>query len=189
MSKGCKMKWEGDAALGKIERVALEVLWLAGQDMVTQATNEVPLDTGTLRRSGVVTVDSPPQAATVFAEAQKGKGNKSKSAKDKESPAPAAKNAKRPCVVVSYNTPYAIKLHETLWTPRNWKYSSWKRSKRKDALSRSVKLDDNDEVLYLEKIPKPAVGRNKWIERAIPKIGERMRSGVYLRRAKKKVGL
>ena len=189
MSSGCKLKWEGDKVMSTIERIALEALWFAGQDAITQSLNDVPLDTGTLRRSGVVTVDAPPQAAAVYSEAQSGKGRKSDSVKDKESPAPTPANKRSPKVVASYNTPYAIRLHETTWKPRAWKYSSWKRSIRKDAMSRSVKLDDKDNALYLEKIPKPAVGRNKWLERAIPTVLKRMQSGVYLRRAKKKVGL
>lgn len=166
MSKGCKLKWEGDKVMSKIERVALEALWLAGQDAITQSMNNVPLDTGTLRRSGVVTVDSPPEAREVYEGARSGSGKYSDSARDKDSSAPFSANKRRPKVVVSYNTPYAIKLHETTWRPRGYKYTASGKKRKK-----------------------PAVGRNKWLERAIPIIEKRMNSGIYLRRAKKKVGL
>ena len=58
-----------------------------------------------------------------------------------------------------------------------------------DVISRTVKLDENGKALYLEKIPKPAVGRNKWLERVLPIIEQRARAGFYLRKAKRKVGL
>ena len=171
MSKGCKLKWNGREVVDAIDQVALETAWLMGQDAITQSINDVPLDTGTLRRSGVVTVDYPPPAAQVYSEAKNGKGKYSESARDK-APAPAAADKRNPKVVASYNTPYAIRLHETRWRPRNWKYSSWKRSKRslEDVISRTVKLDEKGKALYLEKIPKPAVGRNKWLDRVLPII-------------------
>lgn len=177
-------KWEGKAVIDKIERIALEMLWLAGQDMVTQATNEIPLDTGTLRRSGVVTVDAPPSPAAVFSEAQKGSVSNGPSA---GMDAPAASDPKAPRVVVSYNTPYAIRLHETLWKPRNYKLLP-NFGRRKGEQGPVLESGDFRKRKW-RRVPKPAVGRNKWLERAIPKISERIQNGVYLSRAKKKVGL
>ncbi|MEG1798644.1 MAG: hypothetical protein RR214_00515 [Synergistaceae bacterium] len=165
MSKGCTLKWEGDKVMSKIDRIALETLWLAGQGAITHSINDVPLDTGTLRRSGVVTVDDTPVAAEVYEDAKGGKGKYSDSAKDKETSAPMPANKRRPKVVASYNTPYAIKLHESSnWRPRSYKYTA--KGNRRE---------------------KPAVGRWKWLERAIPTVQKNMPR--YLSRAKKKVGL
>ena len=165
MSKGCRLKWNGREVVDAIDQVALETAWLMGQDAITQSINDVPLDTGTLRRSGVVTVDFPPPAAQVYSEAKNGKGKYSESARDK-APAPPAADKRNPKVVASYNTPYAIRLHETRWKPRSWKYTA--SGKRRE---------------------KPAVGRNKWLERVLPIIEQRARAGLYLRKAKRKVGL
>ncbi|MEG1501959.1 MAG: hypothetical protein RR203_02465 [Synergistaceae bacterium] len=165
MSSGCKVKWEGAKVLSTIEYVAREAIWLMGQDTITQSINDVPVDTGTLRRSGVVTVDAPPNATTVYSEAKESKGKKSESAKDKTAPRTLSK--RHPKVVVSYNTPYAIKLHESKeWRPRAYKYTA-----------------------RGNKVAKPAVGTWKWLEKALPKVHKRNNSGFYLRRAKKKVGL
>lgn len=187
MSSGCKLKWDGDKVMSTIERVALESLWMAGQDAITQSLNDVPLDTGTLRRSGVVTVDAPPQAAAVYSEAQSGKGKKSDSVKDKEPPAPTPANKRSPKVVASYNTPYAKRLHETNFTPRDYKLlPNFERKKREQG----PELENGQfRKKKWRKIEKPAVGQWKWLERVLPIINRRMQSGVYLRRAKKKVGL
>lgn len=123
MSSGCFVKWFGDEVTDKLQQVALEALWLAGQGAITHSINDVPLETGTLRRSGVVTADELPNAAEVYSDAQNGRGKYSKSARSKDEP-PAAANKKSPRVFVSYNTPYAIRLHEGHWKPRDWKYTA-----------------------------------------------------------------
>lgn len=163
MSSGCSVKWFGDEVSDKLQQVALEALWLAGQGAITHSINDVPLDTGTLRRSGVVTVDVLPNAAEVYSEAQDGRGKYSESARSKDTPSTAA-NKKHPRVFVSYNTPYAIWLHEGHWKPCAWKYTA--AGKRR---------------------AKPAVGQNKWLERVIPMIQKNM--PLYLARARRKAGL
>lgn len=155
------MVWEGADVIKKIDNVALEAAWLAGQDLIAKSINDAPLDTGTLRRSGVVTTDSLPNSETVYSEAKSGSGKKSESAKAGEPPMGA--NARSPRVFVSYNTPYAIWLHES----PHWKPRAFKRT----AKGRTVQ--------------KPAVGRWKWLEAAVPRVSKRWNS--YLARAKRKV--
>lgn len=153
--------WDARATEAKIQQMTREALWLAGQDTITMAMNDVPLDTGTLRRSGTVTVDKLPEAQKVYSEAVSGKGNKGKTIGVS---APKS-SSKAPTVYVSYNTPYAIWLHESQnWTPRAW---------RKTATGKTV--------------PKPAVGHGKWLENVLPRIVHRW--SLYVARAKRKVGL
>lgn len=157
------LEWHGDEAIDKISQVLLETLWLAGQDAITQSMNSIPLDTGTLRRSGTVTVDALPSPSSVYETAQNGKGNRGETAKGGD--APASDDPLAPKVYVSFNTPYAIHLHEDMtWSPRYWKVTA----------SGNV-------------IPKPAVGGPKWLERALPIIKKRW--SAYAARARKKVGV
>ena len=158
-----RVEWHGDDAADKLQRVVEEMLWLAGQDAITQAMNNVPLDTGTLRRSGTVTVEKLPEAAAVYHEAQGGKGNKGKTI-GKSAPRMGGKPRDRR-VFVSYNTPYAIWLHESPnWKPRDWKVTAAGR-----------------------RVTKPAVGSWKWLEKALPAVKRRW--PVYLARAKRKAGI
>lgn len=159
-----KLDWHGDKVMDKLQQVTLEMLWLAGQDTITQAINGIPLDTGTLRRSGTVTVDKLPDPEGVYNSAQNGRGNRGETAKD-AGDAPGSSNPSGPVVYVSYNTPYAKRLHESLsWSPRDWKRTATGRI-----------------------VDKPAVGGAKWLERALPKVKKRWRT--YAERARKKVGL
>lgn len=161
MSSGAKFNWFGDIAKDKLRDVVAEFLWLAGQDAITQSVNDVPLDTGTLRRSGVVTVGELPSPEEIYQQAQSGKGNKDSSA----TAGRPSGGGIRPKVYASYNTPYAIKLHESPhWLPRSWKYT------------KSGK-----------KVAKPAVGTWKWLSKALLKVQKR--AGTYAARARRKVGV
>ena len=85
-------------------------LWRMGQAVIARAQRDklVPIDTGTLRRSAVVTFGHPPDPGAVYETA---KGTKAKS----DSPNNAGNVDK---AYVSYNTPYAERLHENLdWKP------------------------------------------------------------------------
>jgi len=158
-----RVEWHGDDAADKLQRVVEEMLWLAGQDAITQAMNNVPLDTGTLRRSGTVTVEKLPDASAVYSEAQNGSGSRGKTI-GKSTPRMGGKTSDRR-VFVSYNTPYAIWLHESPdWKPRNWKVTA-----------------------AGHRVTKPAVGCWKWLEKALPKVKSRW--SVYLERAKRKAGI
>ncbi len=163
MSERVEIKWDDRAAKDKIQRVVEEALWLAGQDAITQSMPNVPLDTGTLRRSGTVTVGKLPDAKPTYDEAQAGRGNKGKTIGLE---APHTGGRLRDLVVyVSYNTPYAIWLHESPdWRPRGWRLTAKGR-----------------------RVEKPAVGTWKWLEKALPTVKRRW-SG-YVSRAKRKAGL
>ena len=141
------------------EAVVMEALWLTGQDTIREAMNNIPLDTGTLRRSGTVTVGALPSPEEVYRQAGK---------KDMSAFYQGKELGSQKTVFISYNTPYARKLHESMnWKPRNWKVG-----KRK---GKSVR------------VPKPAVGGPKWIERAIPKAWGRLQ--MMVQRAKRKLGV
>ena len=100
------------AAVRDAERkAAFKALWMHGQAVVTQAQKDklVPIDTGTLRRSSVVTLARLPNPEEVYRAALGGKPQSDKpetAAKDKTSPLKAW---------VSWNTPYDEWLHETFW--------------------------------------------------------------------------
>lgn len=158
-----RVEWSGDKAADKLQRVVEEMLWLAGQDAITQAMNNVPLDTGTLRRSGTVTVEKLPDAATVYSEASSGSGNRGKTI-GTEAPHTGGKLSDRR-VFVSYNTPYAIWLHESPdWKPRDWKITA-----------------------AGNRVTKPAVGSWKWLEKVLPQVKRRW--AYYVARARRKAGL
>lgn len=153
-----QVNWKGKEAVDYMTAVTAEALWLMGQDALTEAMNDVPLDTGTLRRSGVVTVNQLPNPGSVYATAKTGSGNKSVTAAQKNVPDKTATK-----VYVSYNTPYAIWLHETnKWNPRDWKRTA-----------------------AGNKVQKPAVGRWKWLSRALSVVKNRI--PVYVARAQAKV--
>lgn len=160
-----RVEWHGDDAADKLQRVVEEMLWLAGQDAITQAMNNVPLDTGTLRRSGTVTMDRLPDKQLVYEYAVDGRGNRGTSTK-RGTPAPqSSRRWKDMTVFVSYNTPYAIWLHESPdWKPRNWKVTA-----------------------AGHRVTKPAVGCWKWLEKALPAVKRCW--PVYLARAKRKAGI
>ena len=160
MPKGseCKIDWKGLQALGKIKEVLSEALWLMGQDTIREAQNMVPLDTGTLRRSATVSVTLP-DVNTEHQKAKSGSGTKSTSL---DKPAPRNKNM---VVYVSYNTPYALWLHETpTWKPRDWK-----------------------RTLSGHKRDKPAVGEWKWLDKASAITKKRLVR--YVTRARAKAGI
>ncbi len=160
-----RVEWHGDDAADKLQRVVEEMLWLAGQDAITQAMNNVPLDTGTLRRSGTVTMDRLPDKQLAYEYAVDGKGSRGTTTKKGTDAPRSARRWKDINVFVSYNTPYAIWLHESPdWKPRNWKVTAAGR-----------------------RVTKPAVGSWKWLEKALPKVKSRW--SVYLARAKRKAGI
>lgn len=124
------------------EHIVMEALWLVGQSAIQRAQNNIPLDTGTLRRSGTVTVGALPEANAVYAAAATAKKSMAENYK-------GMILGPSKTVFISYNTPYARRLHEDMsWKPRSWKYGRRKGKARR--------------------IPKPAVGGPKWIERALP---------------------
>lgn len=165
MSERVEIKWDDRAAKDKIQRVIEEALWLAGQDVITKAMNNVPLDTGTLRRSGTVTMNCLPDKRLAYEYAIDGKGNRGTSTKKGVETPKSKRRWKDIVVYVSYNTPYAIWLHESPnWHPRGWR--------------RTAKGN---------RVEKPAVGKWKWLEKALPAVKRRWNT--YVSHAKRKAGL
>jgi hypothetical protein len=135
-------------------------LWKAGQLTLDYAMNDVPLETGALRRSGVVSVKLPnmldiynaAKNGAIGLSARIGGMKMSTDVKGKVS----ATAGGLVTMYVSYNTPYAAFLHENMkWKPRAWKY-----------------LDTGERPRPTR--TKPAVGRPKFLYLAVQRAGARI---------------
>lgn len=98
--------WSGRQALSLLEKIELEALWYVGQEVLRVGMNDVPMETGTLRRSGCVSVGGLPDGDDVYDSALNGVPTFSQTDVTPEGTEKA--------VYVSYNTPYAIRQHEDL---------------------------------------------------------------------------
>jgi len=98
-----KNKWRIKEAVKIAEEAGLKALRTGAEAILTEAIDEAPIDTGTLRRSGTVTVGGLPDGAQVFEAAEA--GNEMKDA----FPDPVGKEK---AVYISFNTPYARRQHE-----------------------------------------------------------------------------
>ncbi len=98
--------------------VVEHALVLTGYDTLRIAQEDVPVETGTLRRSGTVTIGEPPNPQECYQMALIGQ----------ESPLRGKKlSDKKKSVFVSYSTPYAVFLHETKgWRGRLKPTARWK---------------------------------------------------------------
>jgi len=88
----------------------LKALRTGAEAILTEAIDEAPVETGTLRRSGTVTVGKLPDGEQVYEAAESGTEMKD-----------AYSNAigKEKAVYISFNTPYARRMHEDLgYTPK-----------------------------------------------------------------------
>jgi hypothetical protein len=96
-------------------KAAYKALYMHGQAVITQAQRDklVPIETGTLRRSSVVTLARLPNPEEVYQTALS-------SNPQNDNPDAAAQNKTAPLKAwISWNTPYAEWLHETFgWKPR-----------------------------------------------------------------------
>ena len=105
-----KNKWRIKEAVKIAEEAALKALRTGAEAILTEAINEAPIETGTLRRSGTVTVGALPDGAQVYEAAES--GNEMKDAFP-------GKSGKEKAVYISFNTPYARRMHEDLgYTPK-----------------------------------------------------------------------
>jgi len=96
-------RWRTKEAVRIAEQAGIKALRTGAEAILTEAIDETPIDTGTLRRSGTVTVGALPDGAQVF-EAAKA-GNEMKDAFPE-------KIGKEKAVYISFNTPYARRQHE-----------------------------------------------------------------------------
>ena len=105
-----KNKWRIKEAVTIAEEAGLKALRTGAEAILTEAIDEAPIDTGTLRRSGTVTVGKLPDGERVFEAAEA--GNEMKDAFP-------GKIGKEKAVYISFNTPYARRMHEDLgYTPK-----------------------------------------------------------------------
>ena len=96
-------RWRTKEAVRIAEQAGLKALRTGAEAILTEAIDEAPIDTGTLRRSGTVTVGGLPDGAQVFEAAEA--GNEMKDAFPE-------KIGKEKAVYISFNTPYARRQHE-----------------------------------------------------------------------------
>jgi hypothetical protein len=99
-----KLTWNGSAVIAAMEGAAMSGLIDGGEAILTDTIDLEPLLSGTMRRSGTVTVGQLPDPAAVFEAAKAGTDH---SKNIQKAVPPGAKQ-----VFVSVNTPYARKQHE-----------------------------------------------------------------------------
>jgi len=100
-----KNKWRIKEAVKIAEDAGLKALRTGAEAILTEAIDETPIDTGTLRRSGTVTVGGLPDWAQVYEAAESGSEMKD---------AFPGQEGKEKAVYISFNTPYARRQHEEL---------------------------------------------------------------------------
>jgi hypothetical protein len=100
-----KNKWRIKEATNIATEAALKALRTGAEAILTEAIDETPIDTGTLRRSGTVTVGSLPDEEQVYEAAESGTEMKD---------AFPDKIGKEKAVYISFSTPYARRQHEEL---------------------------------------------------------------------------
>jgi len=100
-----KNKWRIKEAVKIAEDAGLKALRTGAEAILTEAIDETPIDTGTLRRSGTVTVGALPDGAQVYEAAESGTEMKD---------AFPGQEGKEKAVYISFSTPYARRQHEEL---------------------------------------------------------------------------
>jgi hypothetical protein len=96
-------RWRTKEAVKIAEEAGLKALRTGAEAILTEAIDETPIETGTLRRSGTVTVGALPDGAQVYEAAESGS--------DMKDAFPGAEG-KEKAVYISFNTPYARRQHE-----------------------------------------------------------------------------
>ena len=150
MSK-CTVVWKGQQVIEEMHDVLQDALIKTAEKVLYDAKQNAPIDTGALRRSGCVTIGLPPNPDEVYRRAEKGAGEKS------AIETPAASQDNELVVYITFNTPYAAKLHENT----NWKPSSVSRRYRKD-----YKTGEAGDKVMAKGFG--AQGGPKYLEKAIP---------------------
>jgi len=100
-----KNKWHIKEAVKIAEEAGLKALRTGAEAILTEAIDETPVETGTLRRSGTVTVGALPDGTQVYEAAESGSDMKD---------AFPGTEGKEKAVYISFNTPYARRQHEEL---------------------------------------------------------------------------
>ncbi|MFP4647284.1 MAG: hypothetical protein ACLFN4_06660 [Candidatus Acetothermia bacterium] len=97
------LNWKGDEAIKATREAAAKAHWEFAEALLTNTIQRTPKDEGTLRNSGTVTQADLPSAQEVFKRAESGEEMNNAFAIDENGDL---------VFFVSFNTPYAIKLHE-----------------------------------------------------------------------------
>ena len=105
MAKKPTVKWRGKEAVKIAQEAGLKALRTGGEKILTEAIKAAPVDTGTLRRSGTVTVGKLPEFERVYESAKAG---------NEMGKAFPGETGKEKAVYVSFSTPYARRQHEEL---------------------------------------------------------------------------
>lgn len=105
MAGSKKFKWRGKEAVKIAKQAAIGALRDGGEAILTEAIDEAPVLSGTLRRSGTVTTGALPNFEQVYGAAESGTEHKN------AFPGPVGNEG---AVYVSFNTPYARRQHEEL---------------------------------------------------------------------------
>lgn len=102
--------WRTKEAVRIAEQAGIHALRTGAEAILTEAIDEAPVDTGTLRRSGTVTVGSLPKNPTqIYIDSlPPEKGGRGMEHKDAY-PDPIGEEK---AVYISFNTPYAWRQHE-----------------------------------------------------------------------------
>jgi hypothetical protein len=98
-------RWRTKEAVKIAEEAGLKALRTGAETILTEAIDETPIETGTLRRSGTVTMGGLPDGAQVYEAAESGSNMKD------AFPDPEGKEK---AVYISFSTPYARRQHEEL---------------------------------------------------------------------------
>lgn len=96
-----EINWRGDLAIKIARDAVMKALNNGANAILTEAIDEAPVKTGTLRRSGMVTAGAlPSNSLSLYKDAKSG------------IEAFADEYSNDPVVYVSFNTPYAAAVHE-----------------------------------------------------------------------------
>jgi hypothetical protein len=98
-------RWRTKEAVRIAEQAGIKALRTGAEAILTESIDEAPFESGTLRRSGTVTVGALPDGAQVYEAAESGRDMKD---------AFSDPVGKEKAVYISFNTPYARRQHEEL---------------------------------------------------------------------------
>jgi hypothetical protein len=139
------VKWNSAKIAAQMQDIMLEAMVDMAEAIVPIAQNNAPLENGTLRNSVRVTIGEPADPKEAYNEAVDG-GSGEEPVRSRGDPA---------VVYISFNTPYARRLHENLdWNPRPYKILDRGRDPVTGHRIRKI-------------VDKPPVGGPKYLERAV----------------------
>lgn len=99
------LEWKGEAVAKAIKEATAKGSYVTAEEILTEATSNCPKQSGTLRRSGTISIDKDINAQEAYSQAKTGAVKRAEKAK-----AVAVTDK----IFVSFNTPYAHRQHEDL---------------------------------------------------------------------------